>query len=600
MPVCRKCKKEWPAEMTACPDDGWSFTVEVDQTQAPAQDHGWGASATNATSAGNLAVAQPGEETDLRPGTVVGEYRIEKKIGEGGMGAVYGAVHPLIGKKAAIKVISAVLGADASAVNRFVQEARSVNQIGHPNIVDVFAFGELPDGRNYFVMEHLQGESLADRLGRAPMPLGNALEILDQVADALEAAHEKQIVHRDLKPDNVFLAAVRGGRTMVKLLDFGIAKLSTGEGEGGIAKTRTGMMMGTPGYLSPEQARGKNVDHRTDIYALGCMTFEIVCGRLPFVADNAMDIVLSHMTAPPPRAREFWAEIPAPLDELINQMLDKDAAKRPSLAALRTAFAELFTSGLVTVEATGTHAAYRSGVGGRIATPARGTPITPTPGGGMPTPMPGGPMTGAMAAAALQTTPPLVGEVVPAPAKKSGLLIGAIIAVVAIGGAGALFATRGGSEPAKQPEVAAAPPAAAPPVAAPPVEPPKPAEPPEPAKPPEPAAPVVAGYLDISVNVNKAKLELDGAPIAIKGRRVKVPVDQAGTHTLTITSSGRVPYEKTLEISGGGTTVLDITLERVASGKKPPTGKPSTGKPSTGKPTTTPVDRDGTLDPFAN
>ncbi|MGE0550752.1 MAG: serine/threonine protein kinase [Kofleriaceae bacterium] len=587
MPVCRKCKKEWPAEMTACPDDGWSFTVEVDQTQAP-QDHGWGANATNATNAGNLAVAQPSEDSDLRPGTVVGEYRIEKKIGEGGMGAVYGAIHPLIGKKAAIKVISAALGADASAVNRFVQEARSVNQIGHPNIVDVFAFGELPDGRNYFVMEHLQGESLADRLGRAPMPLGNALEILDQVADALEAAHEKQIVHRDLKPDNVFLASVRGGRTMVKLLDFGIAKLSTGEGEGGIAKTRTGMMMGTPGYLSPEQARGKNVDHRTDIYALGCMTFEIVCGRLPFVADNAMDIVLSHMTAPPPRASEIWPEIPAALDELINQMLDKDAAKRPSLSSLRTAFAELFTSGLVTVESTGVHAAYRSGVGGRIATPARGTPITPTPGGGTP-------RTGVMAAAALQTTPPVVGEVVPAPAKKSGLLIGAIVGVIAIGGAGAFFATRGGSEPAKPSVAAAAPPVAEPPT---PVDPPKPAEPPppppEPAKAPEPAAPaapVMAGYLDISLNVDRAKVELDGEPVQIKGRSVKVPVEKAGSHKLTITASGRTPYEKTLEISGGGTTVLDVKLERVSSGKKPPAGKPGT---------TAPVDRDGTLDPFAN
>src|SRR4029079_3886765 len=115
-------------------------------------------------------VAPP--STDLVSGFVVGEYKIEKKIGEGGMGAVYSAVHPLIGKRAAIKVISAALGTDSSAVTRFVQEARSVNQIGHPNIVDVFAFGKLPDGRNYFVMEHLQGESLADRIGHATMPLG--------------------------------------------------------------------------------------------------------------------------------------------------------------------------------------------------------------------------------------------------------------------------------------------------------------------------------------------------------------------------------------------------------------------------------------------
>src|SRR5688572_19901744 len=321
---CRKCNSEWPDTMSACPKDGWSLTVEMDATgYAPGESSGVSAA---------MAVAAPAHDeppptTDLVAGFLVGEYKVDKKIGEGGMGAVYSATHPMIGKRAAIKVISAALGTDASAVGRFVQEARSVNQIGHPNIVDVFAFGELPDGRNYFVMEYLQGESLADRIGRVAMPLGEAIEILDQVADALEAAHEKQIVHRDLKPDNVYLASVRGGRTMVKLLDFGIAKLSTPDGPGsggGIAKTRTGMMMGTPGYLSPEQARGKNVDYRTDIYALGCMVFEIVCGRLPFVSDNAMDIILMHMTAPPVRASMVWPEIPPPLDDLIARMLEKE------------------------------------------------------------------------------------------------------------------------------------------------------------------------------------------------------------------------------------------------------------------------------------
>src|SRR5262245_26690533 len=155
MPVCRKCKRQWPDTMTACPDDGWSFTVESDATYHPARPASSPPRRTQARAVGALATAAPAEESpqpaDLMPGFIVGEYRIEKKIGEGGMGAVYGAVHPLIGKRAAIKVISAALGADSSAVNRFVQEARSVNQIGHPNIVDVFAFGELPDRRNYFV-----------------------------------------------------------------------------------------------------------------------------------------------------------------------------------------------------------------------------------------------------------------------------------------------------------------------------------------------------------------------------------------------------------------------------------------------------------------
>src|SRR6185436_15974272 len=242
MPICRTCNKEWPTGTNVCPDDGTPFAI----SQAGVGAGGGGASAALAVAAPPPLNDDPPPSTDLVPGTIVGEYKIDKKIGEGGMGAVYSATHPMIGKRAAIKVISAALGANAEAVGRFVQEAQSVNQIGHPNIVDVFAFGELPDGRNYFAMEYLQGQSLADKLHKGSMPLGEAIEILDQVADALDAAHEKQIVHRDLKPDNVYLASVRGGRTMVKLLDFGIAKMSTAEGgTGGIAKTRTGMMMGT-------------------------------------------------------------------------------------------------------------------------------------------------------------------------------------------------------------------------------------------------------------------------------------------------------------------------------------------------------------------
>ena len=163
--------------------------------------------------------------TDLSAGFVVGEYTVECKLGDGGMATVYGATHPLIGKKAAIKVIAPALSLDAGLVERFVLEARAVNAIGHPNIVDVFSFGRLSDGRSYFVMEWLQGETLYDRMWERRLALDEALDILDQVCDALEAAHEKGIVHRDLKPANVFLCPVRGRRDLVKLLDFGVAKL---------------------------------------------------------------------------------------------------------------------------------------------------------------------------------------------------------------------------------------------------------------------------------------------------------------------------------------------------------------------------------------
>jgi serine/threonine-protein kinase len=548
--------------MTACPNDGWSLTVEVDATYAPPT--GGMPVATPAASAAMAVAHAPVEEhpptSDLMPGFQVGEYRVDKKIGEGGMGAVYSATHPMIGKRAAIKVISAALGTDASAVNRFVQEARSVNQIGHPNIVDVFAFGELPDGRNYFVMEYLQGESLADRIQRTAMPLGEAIEILDQVADALEAAHEKQIVHRDLKPDNVYLASVRGGRTMVKLLDFGIAKLSTPDGPGsggGIAKTRTGMMMGTPGYISPEQARGKNVDHRTDVYALGCMVFEIVCGRLPFISDNAMDIILMHMTTPPVRASAIWPEIPPPLDELIARMLEKEPSARPTLAEVRAVFAELVTSGLVTLN-NGRGIAFGSNIS-RLQTPSGGTPR---------------PATYNLAAgttpstAAPGTQPPVQ---LPAPAKKkTGLLVGAIVGVLLLGGAGAFFAMNGGGNSQSQTQTASAPTTPEPVAKAPePVKAPDPV--PEPAKAPEPVKTVDApkpGTIAIAISVDKAQVTVDGKPVQVTGKTAKASVENEGAHTVTVTAAGREPYEQTVETKAGETVSVVAKLERAKSGSK--------------------------------
>ena len=600
--------------MTACPDDGWSFTVESDATYHPptpirsTQARGVGAVAAAASVAPAIEEEALPPPSDLMPGFQVGEYKIEKKIGEGGMGAVYGAVHPLIGKRAAIKVISAALGADSSAVNRFVQEAKSVNQIGHPNIVDIFAFGELPDGRNYFVMEYLQGESLADRIQRVEMPLGEAIEILDQVADALEAAHEKQIVHRDLKPDNVYLAAVRGGRTMVKLLDFGIAKLSVVDGGtgSGVAKTRTGMMMGTPGYLSPEQARGKNVDHRTDIYALGCMTFEIVCGRLPFVADNAMDIVLMHMTAPPPRASEIWPEIPAPLDELIARMLEKDAAARPTLAEIRATFADLVTSGLVTLN-NPRGVAFGSGIG-RLATPGGGTPVhkTAQPGlaiGTNPAQSSYSSSPGT-AAPALATTPPVT-----VAKKKTGLLIGIGAAVLLLGGGGAFVAMQGGGGAKQAPVVAPAP---APTVA--PTPPPAPAAAPVEAK-PEPAKVAEApkpGAVEIKLNVDKAEATLDGTAMTVSGKVAKAAEVPEGEHEVVVNAPGRAEQTAKVTVKAGETAQLVVKLDRAKAGssstKKAATGEKTEKKaqPAAGS-NTQPAkqpdkkieDKNYTVDPFS-
>jgi hypothetical protein len=318
MAVCSRCHKDWPDQYWVCPEDGTVLTAAR-------------------TATGQIITTPIGipREEDLRAGTMIGEYRVEGKLGEGGMASVFSATHPLIGKKVAIKVISRRLCADLHAVERFINEARTVNQIGHPNLVDIFAFGVLPDGRAYLVMEWLQGDTLADRLAQARMVPPRALEVLIQIVDALEAAHEKGVVHRDLKPHNIFVTE-RGDKTRVKLLDFGIAKLA--DSDPSVPKTRSGVAMGTAGYMSPEQARGKNVDHRTDIYALGCLTYEMLLGQLPFVADTAIDILAMHLAAAPPSPRTLWAGIPAGLEKIMLQMLSKEPDGRPSLMQVRAMF----------------------------------------------------------------------------------------------------------------------------------------------------------------------------------------------------------------------------------------------------------------------
>jgi len=241
----------------------------------------------------------------------------------------------VIAKRAAIKVLHPALSVNREAVERFVQEARAVNQINHPNIVDIFAFGTLTDGRSYFVMERLHGETLRERMARGPVPLLEALAVLETITLALEAAHERGVVHRDLKPDNIYLVALKHGPPVVKLLDFGIAKLVGGERPGLAHRTRTGNLLGTPAYMSPEQARGQDVDHRTDIYALGALAFELVTGQLPYPADNGADMIAKHLHAAVPSAEAINSTVPAALDHLIRRMLDKDAGHRPTLAEVR-------------------------------------------------------------------------------------------------------------------------------------------------------------------------------------------------------------------------------------------------------------------------
>jgi eukaryotic-like serine/threonine-protein kinase len=269
------------------------------------------------------------DDAELKAGYRVGEYEIQAKIGEGGFGTVFKAVHPLIGKVAAVKVLSRQYSAQPEMVSRFVAEARAVNQIRHRHIIDIFSFGTLDDGRHYYVMEHLEGMPLEGYItthGR--LGLDEAIPILQAIAKALDAAHAKGIAHRDLKPDNVFLVITEEGTVEPKLLDFGIAKLLS-DGKPQAHKTRTGAPMGTPQYMSPEQCRGKDVDHRTDIYAFGVMTYRMLAGQYPFSGNDYIDIMFQQVRATAAPLSSVVTDLPAQVDEAVAWMMKKDPAERP-------------------------------------------------------------------------------------------------------------------------------------------------------------------------------------------------------------------------------------------------------------------------------
>jgi serine/threonine-protein kinase len=261
-----------------------------------------------------------------------GSYVVEKLLGAGGMGAVYQAVQPEIGKRVAIKFLAPELTSDAGVVQRFFAEARSVNLIQHENIVDIFDF-RMVDGYSYFVMELLPGASLQSVLQReGRLPVGRTVAIAVQVAAAIAAAHARQIVHRDLKPDNIFLAPRSGYADFVKVLDFGIAKLTRPAGSptgAAMPQTLRGMVMGTPGYMSPEQGSGDSVDVRTDVYALGVILFRTLAGKLPFDGSSMEEILKAQLSQKAPLLSTVRGDVPQPLVELVREMLQKEPAKRP-------------------------------------------------------------------------------------------------------------------------------------------------------------------------------------------------------------------------------------------------------------------------------
>ncbi|MFN0247191.1 MAG: serine/threonine protein kinase [Kofleriaceae bacterium] len=266
-------------------------------------------------------------------GTTVGSYRIVSKLSIGGMGTVYRAEHTLIGKTAAVKILHPELSANQEIVDRFFNEAKATTTIKHPGIVDVFDFGYMDSGHAFLVMEFLEGMSLAKRCKAGRTSEGEAALLLRSVCSALTAAHERHIVHRDLKPDNIFLVPDTDSPLGVrpKILDFGIAKL-TDIGMAGTG-TKTGAVMGTPTYMSPEQCRGTGqVDHRADLYSIGCIFYEMITGRPPFTNLGAGELIGAHLYVPPQLPSKFLPTITPESLALIMALLEKNPTKRPQTA----------------------------------------------------------------------------------------------------------------------------------------------------------------------------------------------------------------------------------------------------------------------------
>ena len=263
-------------------------------------------------------------------GRTIGSYRVEKQLGKGGMGAVYMGVHPGIGSKVAIKFLHPQYAHDERIVDRFYNEARAVNVIGHDNILKILDLNVTEDNRHYFVMEYLQGRAVQNLLKHnVAIPLEVTGPILVQICEALEAAHGKGIVHRDLKPDNVYLISMKGKKNFVKVVDFGIARVTDDAGES-TGKTQTGMVMGTPAYMSPEQGSGQSskIDGRSDIYSLGCMMYQMATGRLPFPGSNFGEVLIGHLQQRPPPLRELKPETPEAYEAIVLKCLEKKQEDR--------------------------------------------------------------------------------------------------------------------------------------------------------------------------------------------------------------------------------------------------------------------------------
>ena len=310
MKVCPACRVDYGGGEVFCPVD-----------------------ATRLVTTSQMSISPLNPDDPLVGVVLAGRYLVKRRIGEGGMGLVYEGLHRDIDKQVAIKVLRDDLSRRPEVVARFRQEAKSASRIGHENIVDISDFGETTRGASYFVMEFLEGEDLANVLGReVTVDAERVCRIVLQCCRALSATHAKGIVHRDIKPENIFLIKRDGVDDFVKIVDFGIAKMSDIETDGapGRKLTKTGMIFGTPEYMSPEQAAGKDLDHRVDVYALGIILYECLAGRVPFEGDTFMGVLTQHLFAELPPINEMNpnAKVSPELEMVLRKALAKDPADR--------------------------------------------------------------------------------------------------------------------------------------------------------------------------------------------------------------------------------------------------------------------------------
>lgn len=287
-----------------------------------------------------IALTLSADHDPLLGQTIDGRYTLEERLGEGGMGTVYLATQVENKRAVAIKVLKADYLRDENIRRRFMHEARIVANLEHPNAVQLFDFGQMSDGNFYMVMELLRGESLADRLAYKFLSYREIFEIIPPICEVLHEAHQKGVVHRDLKPENIYIRIEEDGSETPKLIDFGVAKQLESK-----TFTRTGTLWGTPAYMSPEQARGDEIGAAADVYAIGIIVYELICGNLPFHASTQMGYALKHMNEAPRSMLSLpgMSSIPTRLDELVLSTLNKSAAERPdsmmsfvkALAAIR-------------------------------------------------------------------------------------------------------------------------------------------------------------------------------------------------------------------------------------------------------------------------